>query len=220
MLVVFCLFVLLCVVVLLCCGSCGVCCCGCWFGPPSAGPPLRRTAQNFALFFLLPLPFYFFSLWGSRVFISLCACLLVSFFLSLGASRGILVVFEAPQMCTFEVLGLSCETPVPPYGAHPTFSRFWALHSGPSFGAPTLRGPTLRGPHPPPFGAPHLQANKHMNNERKRSKQPKQSTKKLKQLTLSKTNLFKQLKHSLWPKSVYPKPASMNCLFCFLLFSL
>ena len=42
-------------------------------GPPSAGPPISWTTQNFALFFSLPPE--------------------IAFFLSLGSSRGILVVF-------------------------------------------------------------------------------------------------------------------------------
>ena len=63
-------------------------------GAPRVGPE-GWGAQHFTLFFPLPLPFsLFFSLWGS--------------------SRGVLVVFlkrRDPQMCTFGVLGLSCEAP-------------------------------------------------------------------------------------------------------------
>ena len=67
-----CCVCLLCVSVLMC-----VCCAPrskIWTPRPSAGPPLPRTAQNFALFFSSPTPIFilFFSLWGSsRVFFSL-----------------------------------------------------------------------------------------------------------------------------------------------------
>ena len=55
-------------------------------------------AQNFALFF--PSPATIFTLSS----------------LAWGSSRGIVVVFEAPgpRMCTFGVLGLSCQTPAAP----------------------------------------------------------------------------------------------------------
>ena len=52
--------VLVCVLICVCCFLwffvvCW-CWCGYWFGPPSARPPFRRTAQNVALFFPLPPP--------------------------------------------------------------------------------------------------------------------------------------------------------------------
>ena len=79
-----CVCVVLCVV----CVVCGLCCvfCACVCPPeptpPPSDPPIRRTAQNFAFFFLPASSF--FSLWGS--------------------SRWILVVFfegRDPRMCTF-----------------------------------------------------------------------------------------------------------------------
>ena len=65
--------------------------------------PEGWEAQNFALFFPLPSQFLFFPLSG---------WLLVEFWWC----------FEAPQMCTFRVLGLSCETPAAqkPPGFHTT----------------------------------------------------------------------------------------------------
>ena len=65
-----------------CCGSCGVCCClllCLWFvlvvwllvWTTLRRTPLRRTAQNFALFFPLPSP--------CRSFLCLSGCLLVDF---------------------------------------------------------------------------------------------------------------------------------------------
>ena len=78
--------------------------------PPSAGPPLRqtapppdrplrRTAQNFALFFPSPTPiFIFFSLQvSSRVFFPLSGGLLVEFWWCFGRS--------GPQMCLFSPSG-------------------------------------------------------------------------------------------------------------------
>ena len=95
----------LCCVSLLCCGvvwCVGAVCVqnflGCVqnLGVPDSPPPdpLRRTAQNFALFFHFPPLFsLFFSLWGS--------------------SRGILVVFEASvPIVHVRAHGLSCATPV------------------------------------------------------------------------------------------------------------
>ena len=89
-----------------------------------------RRGPNFALFFPLPLPFsLFFSLWGSF--------------------RGILVVFEAsrPEMCTFGVLGLSCEAPT------------WCLRRGlrsPCEAPSPLEAPSkrLRSPLQSPLKAP------------------------------------------------------------------
>ena len=74
--------------------------CGGVFKIFGASPPdpLRRTAQIFALFFPSPATVYSFSL----------SCW--SFSLNFGG------VFEGrnPKMCTFGVLGLSCETPAAP----------------------------------------------------------------------------------------------------------
>ena len=67
-------------------------------GPKGGGPegwgPEGWGAQNFALFFLLPLPFSMFFLSGG---------LLVEFWWCLKR--------RDPEMCTFGVLGLSCEAP-------------------------------------------------------------------------------------------------------------
>ena len=70
-----------------------------------------------------------------------------SFCLSLGSSRGILVVFEAP----FGVLGLSCEAPAAPetdkksknaVGEGKNSAKFWASHpSGPHSSGPHSSGP-------------------------------------------------------------------------------
>ena len=74
---------------------------GCWFGPPCVGPlepeTLRRTTQNFALFFPLPPPFRSFCL-------SLCV-----FSLNFGG------VFELrdPKTCTIEGSGASNTTHTP-----------------------------------------------------------------------------------------------------------
>ena len=73
---------------------------------PSAGRFLRRTAQNFALFFLSPAANFILSS------------------LSEGSSRLILVVFlkAGALMCTFGLSGVSCETPAAlgPPGLHTT----------------------------------------------------------------------------------------------------
>ena len=63
--------------------------------------------------------------WESPKFRAFFSCPATFFILSPSlwvASRGILVVFEAPHMCTFRVLGLSCETPAAqkPPGFHTT----------------------------------------------------------------------------------------------------
>ena len=100
-----------CVLLLLCVGVGCWCWCG-YFGPSGSplapNPPadlpartvllwttLRRTAQNFALFFPLPPPFL--------LFLSLSGCLLVDFWWCLKRR-------DRP-MSTFGVLGLSCEAP-------------------------------------------------------------------------------------------------------------
>ena len=67
-------------------------------GPEGWGPELWET-QNFALSFPSPATFFFLSS------------------LSWVSSRGIVVVFlkcRDHQMCTFGVLGLSCEAPAAP----------------------------------------------------------------------------------------------------------
>ena len=69
-------------------------------GPPAAGPPLhwtplRRTAQNFALFFPSPATI--------SLFLCLSGCLLVEFWWCLKC--------QSPHMCAFGVLGLLCEAP-------------------------------------------------------------------------------------------------------------
>ena len=136
-----CCVCLLCVSAVCVCCVCLLCVSAVWFAwspgapppyCPSAGPPLRRTAQNFALFFPSPTSIFHSSLWGS--------------------SRGILVVFWSVGTSNVLVfaLRLSCETPAPsaPFGVPP-------------FRGPTLPGPylfyvwtpTLRGPK---FGAPPL----------------------------------------------------------------
>ena len=74
---------------------CVVCCV---LSPPSAGPPLFRTAlrwtaQNFALFSPLPPQNSFFSFLSGGLLVEFWWCL----------KR------RDPQMCTFGVLGLSCE---------------------------------------------------------------------------------------------------------------
>ena len=118
-----------------CCG-CGCGCC--WVGlpwttfrrtppldPPSAGPP---TISLF--FFLFPPPFH-------------CFCVSLGVF---SWNFGGVLKRRCPEMCTFGVLGLSCETPAaPPDPSGPHFSRF---------GPPTLLGPTLRGPTFSRFGPP------------------------------------------------------------------
>ena len=125
--------------------------------------------------------------------------------------RGFTRQPENSKTCTFEAL----QTP-PKFHEKPPREREKELKivtgegkKARNFGPPTLRGSTLRTPpvasplhfllgfwvHPsgstfrgPPFGA--HPANKHVNNARKRSKKPKQLTKKLKQLTLSKNKTF------------------------------
>ena len=102
--------------------------------PPSAGPPSARTAQNFALFFLLPLPFSFFPLSGG---------LLVEFWSCFGRS--------GPQMCLFSPSGCPVK-PRRPAG-HPFYL------SGPHPSCPNpfwVRVPTLRAPHLFCFWAPTL----------------------------------------------------------------
>ena len=80
------------------------------------GPPLRRTAQNFALFFLSRRKFHsFFSLW-----------------------RGLLVEFwwclkrRGAQMCAFGVLWLLCEAPAAP--KPPGFHTTAQENAGPARG--------------------------------------------------------------------------------------
>ena len=101
----------------------------------SAGPALRWTAQNFALFFLSPA--------GNFILSSL----------SWGSSRGILVVFEGPgpwnvHIRSSRVVVWAPAAPKPPPFVAPPF--------GEPFGAPPLRAPTPSGPHP--FGPPPLRA--------------------------------------------------------------
>ena len=96
-------------VLLLCCFVLLLCCvvivvvvsCGCGFGlrrTTLRQTTLRRTAQNFALF--LPFPA------TVSLFLCLSGCLLVEFRWCLRR--------RSPQMCTFGVLGLSCEAPGSP----------------------------------------------------------------------------------------------------------
>ena len=152
-------------------------------GPPSAGPPLhwtplRRTAQNFALF--LPFPA------TVSLFLCLSGCLLVEFWWCFEGRN--------PEMCTFGLSGCrvkprrphqtgppglahdSPRTPNVHISGHLRFKTPPKFHEKtpretqkqrngggkgkkkreilgpPPFGAPprgpTLRGPTLRGPHP------------------------------------------------------------------------
>ena len=115
------------VVVLGCCGCC-------WFGlpsagPPSTGPPLRRTAQNFALF--LPFPA------TVSLFLCLSGCLLVEFWWCFDSRN--------PEMCTFELSGCRVKPRRPhqtgPHRKSETVAgkgrksaKFWASHpSGPRF---------------------------------------------------------------------------------------
>ena len=145
--------------------------------PPSTGPPNRRTAQNFALFFPLPLPF--------SLFISLTVCLLVEFWWFLkrrGARLGSrVVVCETPP-----VLGPGLHTHIL---SAPALQTTKIPREGPTregeknencggkgkkarnFGPPTLRGPTLRGPLLPLCG-PKIQRAKMGGGRRKKSAHP------------------------------------------------
>ena len=71
-------------------------------GPPFPGPPFLWTAQNFALFFSL----------SRRKIRSFLPSLEVFPWNFDGVFEG-----RDPQMCTFGVLGLSCEAPAAPYTA-------------------------------------------------------------------------------------------------------
>ena len=154
--------VLVCVGVFWCVLVCLCVCFGC-ADRPSAGPPSYRTAfRRTALrpppdrpkfrFFFSPLPALIFVL-----FLSVSGSFLVEFCWCLKR--------QDPLMCTFGVLGLSCETPAAPkppakkarnFGPHPSGPR----PSGPHTLRPRTHMPTLRPPRvsdfgqKPPFGAP------------------------------------------------------------------
>ena len=126
-------------------------------------------------------------------------------------------------MCTFGVLGLSCEPPAAP--GPPGFAKFWAVRrrSGPEncggrvkksakfwashpsgpppppthpSGPPPLRGPhTLRGPHP--SVPPHFGASTLRGSGSKGSPQVEGW-------------LGQRRKHQFWPKSAWPKSATQN----------
>ena len=137
-------FTCLCWCVLLC--VVGVCCCllsfvvvvvvrvggvsGCWFGPPSAGPPPPDPPPpdrpKISLFFF-PSPATVFILFSLSCW---------SFSLNFGG------VFEDrdPQMCTFGVLGLLCETSAAS-GARRGFTRQPENSKRAHLSAPALQTP-------------------------------------------------------------------------------
>ena len=130
-----CLFVCCCVVVLLCCCVVVLLC---WFGPspPHAEPPLRQTPfrdhPKFRSFYFLSSPHF------------------RSFCLSLGVfSLNFGLEAPGPEMCTFGVLGLSCETPAAPKppGFHTTARE---LQTRTYKGRPSKTPPKFGAP---PFGA-------------------------------------------------------------------
>ena len=98
------------------CRVCVVVCCV--SGPPSSGPPLRRTAQNFAPFFPSPAAFFVLSslsfgvlAWNFGATVGAASPQrqnIPSLFTNGRQNR----VFEgrSAQMCTFGLLGLWCET--------------------------------------------------------------------------------------------------------------
>ena len=98
-------------------------------GAPKGGPrrvgadpegwgPQGGGAQNFALCFPSP------------------AIVFILFSLSSGSFCGILVVLKRPEMCTFGVLGLSCEAPAapkPPGVSHDSPRAQTSTFEGPGF---------------------------------------------------------------------------------------
>ena len=117
-------------------------------GPPSAGPALRRTAQNFALFFPSPATIFilFLSLWGSsRVFLF---SLRVSSRVFFTLSGGILVVFWSVGTSNVLVfaLGLSCGSPWRPPGGLLLLLLLLLFVPGVSHDRPKLQNCTFEGP--------------------------------------------------------------------------
>ena len=102
----------------------------------------RRVGANISRFFcvccvcLLPAVSAVCLVWVHALFFSFSSHNFHSFFSLLGSFRGILVVLlkrRSPKMCTFGILGLSCENPRRPAGRRgfKKAGKFW------------LPGPTL-----------------------------------------------------------------------------